>query len=42
MLQNNETVSDPARDPAAIARAKAQVVELKKMMNDSAAARAQR
>jgi hemoglobin len=40
--ETNETVSDPARDPAAIAKAKAQVVELKKMMNDSAAARAQR
>jgi hemoglobin len=42
MLQNNQTTSDPARDPAAIAKAKAQVAELKKMFADSAAARAQR
>ena len=33
---------DPARDPAAIAKARAQVAELKKMFDDSAAARAAR
>jgi hemoglobin len=35
-------INDPARDPMAIAKAKAQVVELKKMLADSAPARAQR
>jgi len=34
--------NDPARDPAAIKQAQAQVAELKKMMHDSAAARAAR
>jgi len=34
--------TDPARDPAAIARARAQVAELKKMYADSAPARAAR
>ncbi len=33
---------DPARDPEAIRQAKAQVAELKQMMTDSAAARAER
>jgi hemoglobin len=42
MLQDNQTVADPARDPAAISKARAQVAELKKMFNDTAAARAQR
>ena len=35
-------VLDPARDPAAIDKARAQVVELKKMLADTATARAQR
>ena len=42
MMQNDERVTDPARDPAAIKKAQAQVVELKKMFADTAAARAQR
>ncbi len=41
-MQDTQSVVDPARDPAAIAKARAQVVELKKKMHDSAAARAQR
>jgi len=36
------TTNDPARDPNAIAAARAQVAELKKMMTDSAPARAER
>ena len=39
---HNTTPHDPARDPNAIATARAQVAELKKMMTDSAAARAER
>jgi hemoglobin len=39
---HNTTPQDPARDPKAIAAARAQVVELKKMMMDSAPARAER
>jgi hemoglobin len=35
-------VPDPARDPAAINKARAQVAELKKMVADTATARAQR
>ena len=40
--QPMENLTDPAHDPAAIARARAQVVELKKMFAETAAARAQR
>lgn len=36
------TNTDPARDPAALATARAQVAELKKMVVDTAAARAER
>jgi hemoglobin len=39
---HEQTTNDPARDPAAIAKARAQVAELKKMFDDSAAARAAR
>ncbi|HTR53962.1 MAG TPA: group 1 truncated hemoglobin [Kofleriaceae bacterium] len=41
-MQTNTTTNDPARDPAAIAKARAQVAELKKMLHDSAFARAER
>lgn len=41
-MQTDTTTTDPARDPAAIKKAQAQVAELKKMFADSAAARAQR
>jgi len=41
-MQTNTTTNDPARDPAAIAKARAQVAELKQMFHDSAAARAER
>jgi len=41
-MQTNTTTNDPARDPAAIAKARTQVAELKKMFHDSAAARAER
>ena len=41
-MQSTTTTTDPARDPAAIAKARAQVVELKKMFHDSASARAAR
>jgi hemoglobin len=42
MAQTHDTVSDPAHDPVSIQKARAQVADLKKMFNDSAAARAQR
>jgi hemoglobin len=42
MMQTNVQVTDPARDPAAIRQAQAQVAELKKMFADTAAARAAR
>jgi len=41
-MQTHTTTHDPARDPAAIAKARAQVAELKKMFHDSAAERAER
>jgi hemoglobin len=41
-MQTTTTTNDPARDPAAIAKARTQVAELKKMFHDSAAARAER
>jgi len=41
-MHTNITTDDPARDPAAIAKARAQVAELKTMFHDSAAARAER
>jgi hemoglobin len=41
-MQTQTTTTDPARDPQAIAKARAQVAELKKMYADSAAARADR
>jgi hemoglobin len=41
-MHTNATTNDPARDPAAVTKARAQVAELKKMFRDSAAARAQR
>jgi hemoglobin len=42
IMQTENRTADPARDPAAIEKARAQVVELKKMFRDTAAARAQR
>ena len=41
-MNDQPTTHDPARDPAAIAKARTQVGELKKMFDDSAAARAAR
>ncbi|HSD88116.1 MAG TPA: group 1 truncated hemoglobin [Kofleriaceae bacterium] len=41
-MQDPTFTNDPARDPAAIASARAQVADLKKMFAESAAARAQR
>jgi hemoglobin len=41
-MQTNTTTGDPARDPAAIATARTQVAELKKMFHESAASRAER
>lgn len=41
-MQDPTFTSDPARDPAAIATARAQVAELKKMFDESAPARAAR
>jgi hemoglobin len=41
-MQDHTTTQDPARDPKAIAAARAQVADLKKMMTDSAPARAER
>jgi hemoglobin len=41
-MENQTSTLDPARDPQAIARARAQVADLKKMFTDTAAARAQR
>jgi hemoglobin len=41
-MQTSHDQVDPARDPAAIARAKAQVAEIKKMIAATAEARAQR
>jgi hemoglobin len=42
MMQDTQNVADPAHDPVAVATARAQVAELKKMFSDTAAARAQR
>jgi hemoglobin len=42
MLQTEVSPQDPARDPAAIKQAQAQVAELKKMFAESAGARAAR
>jgi hemoglobin len=42
VMQHQTTTNDPARDPAAIAKARAQVAELKQMLADSAKARAER
>ena len=42
MLQSDPMTMDPARDPAAIKKAQAQVAELKKMAAATAAARAER
>jgi hemoglobin len=41
-MQTQTTTTDPARDPAAITKARAQVAELKQMYAASAAARAER
>ena len=41
-MENQTATDDPSRDPQAIAKARAQVAELKKMAADTAAARAQR
>jgi len=41
-MEKQSSTVDPAHDPQAIARARAQVAELKKMFADSAPARAQR
>jgi len=41
-MENQTLTADPAHDPQAIARARAQVAELKKMFVESAPARAQR
>ena len=41
-MQDHTVTNDPARDPSAIAQARAQVADLKKMYADSAAARADR
>jgi hemoglobin len=41
-MENQPSTVDPAHDPQAIASARAQVAELKKMFADSAPARAQR
>jgi hemoglobin len=41
-MHHQTITNDPARDPAAIAKAQAQVAELKKMFAESAAARADR
>jgi hemoglobin len=41
-MENQTVTPDPAHDPKAIAQARAQVAELKKMFADTAAARAQR
>jgi pimeloyl-ACP methyl ester carboxylesterase len=42
LLQEQGRATDPARDPAAIEKARARVAELKKMMADTAEARARR
>src|SRR5262245_28307456 len=42
VMQDQIVTNDPARDPVAIAKARAQVAELKKMYTGSAPARAER
>ncbi|HET9991794.1 MAG TPA: group 1 truncated hemoglobin [Kofleriaceae bacterium] len=41
-MQTHTTTNDPARDPVALAKARAQVAELKQMFHGSATARAER